>query len=202
MKKIRMVTLVSLIPIPFIVSGCTKEAPESGVASPGTGTVAAEAGSTSVDSGIDTAAPAQSLRTVHYEIHQSGSAFPAGFLLSELELNEKYNFDIKMTVTTGPNVFPALSAGEMDTGLPGNGMARHHFEKDPEITILTIDSLTDDDRLVVRKEFGVGEYRPLETLGEKLPGMTLACDLTMTSGTFLKSLVNATSKDKADGDKV
>ena len=202
MKKTQMVILASLISIPFIISGCAKIAPESGAASPETGTVAAEAGSTSVDSGTDTAAPAQSLGTVHYGIHQGGSAFSAGFLLSELKLNEKYNFDIKMTVTTGPNVFSALSAGEMDIGFLGNGMAWHYFEKDPKIAILTIDNLTNDDRLIVRKGLGIEEYEPLETLGEKLPGMTLACDLTTTPGTFLKSLVNAINKDKADGDKV
>ena len=161
MKKTQMVILASLISIPFIISGCAKKAPESGAASPETGTVAAEAGSTSVDSGTDTAAPAQSLGTVHYGIHQGGSAFSAGFLLSELKLNEKYNFDIKMTVTTGPNVFSALSAGEMDIGFLGNGMAWHYFEKDPKIAILTIDNLTNDDRLIVRKGLGIEEYEPV-----------------------------------------
>ena len=194
MKKTRIMILASLLSIPVILSGCAKTDSASGTA--------AETSAAVAETVAAETTAAASLGTVHYGIHQGGSAFSAGFLLNELKLNEKYNFDIKMTVTTGPNVFSALSAGEMDIGFLGNGMAWHYFEKDPKIAILTIDNLTNDDRLIVRKGLGIEEYEPLDSLGEKLPGMTLACDLTTTPGTFLKSLVNAINKDKADEDKI
>lgn len=202
MKKTRIMILASMLSIPVILSGCAKTDSTSGTAGAETSAVVSETSVTSTEISTDETTAAASLGTIHYGIHQGGSAFSAGFLLNELKLNEKYNFDIKMTVTTGPNVFSALSAGEMDIGFLGNGMAWHYFEKDPKIAILTIDNLTNDDRLIVRKGLGIEEYEPLESLGEKLPGMTLACDLTTTPGTFLKSLVNAINKDKADEDKI
>lgn len=144
----------------------------------------------------------ESLGTVRYGIHPNSSAFSAGFLLSELKLNEKYNFDIEMTVTTGPNVFSALAAGEMDIGFLGNGMAWHYFEDDAKIAILTIDNLTNDDRLLVRTGLGIEPYAPIDVLYEKLPGLTMALDLTTTPGTFLKSLINAINEGRDDADKL
>lgn len=206
MKKRQMIIMASLLSIPLLLSGCAKTDSGGGTSAGTSAAVvetsgAGEGKETQVETKTSTE-PVESLGTVHYGIHQGGSAFSSGFLLSELKLNEKYNFDIKMTVTTGPNVFSSLAAGEMNIGFLGNGMAWHYFENDPKIAILTIDNLTNDDRLIVRKGLGIEEYEPLETLGEKLPGMTLACDLTTTPGTFLKSLVNAINKDKSDEEKI
>ena len=192
MKK-GLTVLFSIILVLAMMAGLTAcggaaQTP-AGTTAPSTETAAAE-----------TAAP--SLGTVRYGIHQGGSAFSAGFLLSELELNKQYNFDIEMTVTTGPNVFSALSTGEMDIGFLGNGMAWHYFEPDAKIAILTIDNLTNDDRLLVRTGLGIEANAPLEELYEKLPGLTMALDLTTTPGTFLKSLVNAINAGREDADKI
>ena len=148
------------------------------------------------------AEPAESLGTVRYGIHQGANATQAGFLMHALELDKKHNFTGEVTVTTGPNVYSALAAGDMDIGYLGNGMGWHYFEDDAKIAILTIDNLTNDDRLLVRTTSDIGENEPLEGLYEKLPGKTLACDLTTTPGTFLKSLVNAINEGKDDADKI
>ena len=161
---------------------------------------AAASGSSAVSgSGAE---PAESLGTVRYGIHQGASATQAGFLLDALELDDKHNFTGEVTVTTGPNVYSALAAGDMDIGYLGNGMGWHYFEDNAKIAILTIDNLTNDDRLLVRTTSDIGENEPLEGLYEKLPGKTLACDLTTTPGTFLKSLVNAINEGKDDADKI
>lgn len=146
--------------------------------------------------------PATPLGTVRYAIHPGNSAFGAGFLLSELKYNEKYNFEIELTVTPGPNVYSALAAGELDIGYLGNGMAWHYFEDNSKISILTIDNLTNDDRLLMRTGLGFTEDETLDSLYEKLPGKTIACDLTTTPGTFLRALVNSINKDRDDADKL
>ena len=148
------------------------------------------------------AAPAESLGTVRYGVHTGGSATGPGFLMYALELDKKHNFTGEMTVTTGPNVFQALAAGDMDIGYLGNGMGWHYFEDDSKIAVLTIDNLTNDDRLLVRTSSDIGENEPLEGLYEKLPGKTLACDLTTTPGTFLKSLVNAINEGRDEADMI
>jgi NitT/TauT family transport system substrate-binding protein len=181
MKKVLRVILSAILVLTLLVCfvGCSKK-------------------SESTDSPEST----EPLGTVRYGIHQGGSAFEAGFLAKVLEIYKDYNIDIEMTVTTGPNVFAALSTGEMDIGVLGNGMAWHYFEDNSPIAILTIDNLTNDDRLIVRTGKGLTENASMESLYEKLPGMTLACDLTTTPGSFLKSLVNAINADKADSDKL
>ena len=165
-------------------------------------TPASSAASASSADSASTAEPAEPLGTVRYGIHQGASATQAGFLLDALELDDAHNFVGEVTVTTGPNVYSALAAGDMDIGYLGNGMGWHYFEDDAKIAILTIDNLTNDDRLLVRNGLDIGENEPLEGLYEKLPGKTLACDLTTTPGTFLKSLVNAMNEDKEDADKI
>ncbi|MEG1806138.1 MAG: hypothetical protein RR327_07090, partial [Clostridia bacterium] len=144
----------------------------------------------------------ESLGVVKFGIHPGQSATQAGFVMQSREMYKKYNFTTEMTITTGPNVFAALAAGSMDIGYLGNGMAWHYFEPNSKIQILTIDNLTNDDRLIVKKGRGVSANETIENLYAKLPGMTLAADLTTTPGTFLRGLVNEMNKGKADADKV
>lgn len=158
--------------------------------------------SPSESQGTQESQPAQPLGTVRYAYQPNSSSFSAGYMIKALELNKRWNFDIDLVVTTGPNIYSALSAGELDIGYLGNGMAWHYFEPDSKIAIITLDNLTNDDRLLVRTGLGIGEDETLESLAEKLPGMTLACDLTTTPGTFLRGLVNAMNEGRADADKI
>lgn len=146
--------------------------------------------------------PPVSLGKVRFAFHPGGSVNNAAFLIDQMHLNEKYNFEYEMVVTTGPNVYSSLAAGELDIGFLGNGMAWHYFEPNSKIAVLTLDNLTNDDRLIMRTGSGFGEDETLESLAEKLGGKTIACDLTTTPGTFLKSLVNAMNRDKADDQKL
>lgn len=143
-----------------------------------------------------------SLGNVIYGIHVGGSAVSTGFLLDELGYDDKYNFTTERVMTTGPNVYSALAAGTMDIGFLGNGVAWQYFEEDSAVKILTIDNLTNDDRLIVKTGKGLEEYDSIENIYEVLPTLTLALDLTTTPGTFLKSLVNEINKDKADDEKL
>lgn len=152
--------------------------------------------------GCDEPPPVESLGTVRFGIHPGQSAFQSGYLVSALETYKDYNFEIDMQVMTGPNVFAMLASGELDIGFLGNGMAWHYFEPNAKIQVLTIDNLTNDDRLIMRTNMGFVANTPLEDLYTLLPGKTLALDLTTTPGTFLKSLVNAINKGRADADKI
>lgn len=131
-------------------------------------------------------------------IHQGGSANCAAFLADQLGLDEKYGFDLELVVTTGPNVYSSIAAGEMNTGFLGNGMAWHYFEQEAVMSLLTIDNLTDDDKLLIRNEFGfAGEGNDsLDKLYEELPGMTIALDLTTTPGVFWKNLVTTLNEGR------
>ena len=191
MKKVFSIVLAMAMCL-GLMSGCGEPAAPSQGSTP----------SQSAGSNGPEASPASPLGTVRYAIHPGSSAFAAGFLLKELKYNEKYNFEVDLMVTPGPNVYSALAAGELDIGYLGNGMGWHYFEDGSKIAILTIDNLTDDDRLLMRTGLGFTENETLETLAEKLPGKTIACDLTTTPGTFLRALVNAINKDKADADKL
>ncbi len=163
---------------------------------------ASQPASTPSENAETPSAPAESLGKVRFAFHPGGSVCSGAFFIDQLHLNEKYNFDYEMIVTTGPSVYSALAAGELDIGFLGNGMAWHYFEENSKIACLTLDNLTNDDRLLVRTGLGISENESLEVLAEKLPGMTVACDLTTTPGTFLRSLVNEINKDKDDADKI
>lgn len=103
-------------------------------------------------------------------------------------------------MTTGPNVYSSITADEMDVGFLGNGMAWHYFEQDSKMSLLTIDNLTDDDKLLMRKELGyAGDGKEsLDTFYERLPGTTIALDLTTTPGVFWKSLVSAINEGREE----
>ena len=68
------------------------------------------------------------------------------------------------------------------------------------MSLLTIDNLTDDDKLLMRKELGyAGDGKEsLDTFYERLPGTTIALDLTTTPGVFWKSLVSAINEGREE----
>ena len=131
-------------------------------------------------------------------IHQGGSANCAAFLAKQLGYDEKYGFDLELVVTTGPNVYASVVGGEMNTGFLGNGMAWHYFEPEAKLSMLTLDNLTDDDKLLLRSSFdfaGDGADT-LDDLYEKLPGLSIALDLTTSPGVFWKNLITAVNEGR------
>lgn len=138
------------------------------------------------------------LGSISCGIHQGGSANCAAFLVDQLALDEKHGFELELVVSTGPNVYASVSADEMNVGFLGNGMAWHYFEENANISMLTIDNLTDDDKLLMRKEAGcLGDGKDdLEALYEMLPEKTIALDLTTTPGVFFKNLVSTINEGR------
>ncbi len=153
---------------------------------------------TGVVGGAVTVHAEENLGTISCGIHQGGSANSAAFLLDQLELDKKHGFDLELVVSTGPNVFASVSAGEMNVGFLGNGMAWHYFEENGDISMLTIDNLTDDDKLMMRKDQGYkGDgVDTVDDFYETLPGKTIALDLTTTPGVFFKNLVNTINEGR------
>lgn len=193
MKKLVAIILALALTLILLV-GCG--------GAPASSDTTASSGAPASSGSSGSAVPGEPLGTVRYAMHPGASATGPGFLMQELELDKKYNFVGEMTVTPGPNVYAALAAGDLDIGYLGNGMGWHYFESDPKIAVITIDNLTNDDRLIMRNTSDIGPNEPMEGLFEKLPGKTIACDLTTTPGTFLKSLVNALNEGHDDADKI
>lgn len=194
MKRVKMMSLLLALCTGFVLTGCNDGG--GGNASGSSGSVPQPSAQSEVqstapaDQGTEPAEP-EFLGKVTCGIHQGGSANCAAFLAKQLELDKKYGFDLELIVTTGPNVYSSIAADEMNVGFLGNGMAWHYFEQDSKMTLLTIDNLTDDDKLLMRSDAGfAGEGADtLDTLYERLPKSTIALDLTTTPGVFWKSLI-------------
>lgn len=197
MKGKKMMALLLGVSVCFSMLGCgNSTSAESKV------TESAEAVSSQppVQETVAKETETQSLGKVSCGIHQGGSANCAAFLAKQLGYDQKYGFDLELVVTTGPNVYSSITADEMDVGFLGNGMAWHYFEQDSKMSLLTIDNLTDDDKLLMRKELGyAGDGKEsLDTFYVRLPGTTIALDLTTTPGVFWKSLVSAINEGREE----
>ncbi|MFI3168900.1 MAG: hypothetical protein R3Y06_03030 [Faecalibacterium sp.] len=141
---------------------------------------------------------AASLGTVVFGIHSGGSANASGFALSQMGFDEKYNFVGELIVSDGPSIYASVTAGEMQAGYLGNGMAWHYFEPDGALSLLTLDAISDDEKLLIRNSISIapdGEAS-LDELYAVLPGLTLTVDLTTTPGTFLKSLLDIVNEGR------
>src|SRR5574344_75588 len=56
------------------------------------------------------------------------------------------------SITSGPNIITGLQGGTLDIGFLGNGVAWNYFLKEnAPIKMLTIDNLTNDDRMIASK---------------------------------------------------
>lgn len=127
------------------------------------------------------------------------SAYNQGFFE-----DEGINADIQ--TGTGPNLAAALVAGQIDVSFMGNGVAWNYFTTNQEITLVALDNLTDDDRLIATTT-GAGKNLTLESsltdLGSALKGASVALDFTATPATFWSGLVAEVNKSySSDSDKI
>lgn len=104
------------------------------------------------------------------------------------------------SITTGPNIITGLQGDTMDIGFLGNGVAWNYFLKDnAPIKLLTIDNLTNDDRLIASKTGkgkALSEASSNDQVYAALQGATVALQYAATPGTFFQSLVDVLNTGK------
>lgn len=129
----------------------------------------------------------------------------AGFVGIEEGYFKEEGVTVTPQVTTGPNIITGLKSGTIDIGFLGNGVSWNYFVADPAIKMLTIDNLSDDDRLIASTT-GKGKNLTLESptadLFDALKGSTVALDYAATPGTFLKSLIDTLNNGKAAAEQL
>jgi len=123
---------------------------------------------------------------------QGNMGSSAGFLGIENKLFEKAGVNVEKSVTGGPNIITGLKGGTLDIGMLGNGVSWNYFHTDASIKLLTLENLTDDDRLIATKT-GKGKNlsinSTLDELTAALANSTVALDIAKTPGSFLQSII-------------
>jgi hypothetical protein len=105
------------------------------------------------------------------------------------------------SITTGPNIITGLQGGTLDVGFLGNGVSWNYFlTTGAPIKLMTIDNLTNDDRLIASKT-GKGKNLTVNSTNaevyEALKGASVAMQYAATPGTFFKSLLDVLNDGKA-----
>jgi ABC-type nitrate/sulfonate/bicarbonate transport system substrate-binding protein len=136
------------------------------------------------------------LKTVKVGL-QGNFGASAGFVGIEEGYFEDEGIKAEKQVLTGPNIIAGLKAGTVDIGFLGNGVSWNYFvPENTPIKMLTIDNLSNDDRLIVNKNSTHAGVKSITTsssltdLYTALKGSTLAADLTATPGSFLNSMLD------------
>lgn len=188
--------VLSTIMALFVFTGCNSS--NSTIASDSTNSSDSTESTTSAQS-----EPAKSLGTVKIGI-QANHPWLATLCMTRFNYDEQFNFKSEITTSTGPNLYAALSTGNLDVAYLGNGVAWHYFEKDAVMDIAIFDGLTNDENLLLRKDIIDKETDDItyEDLYQALKGKTLAVDIATSSGNFLKTLINHINEGKDDSEKL
>ena len=155
------------------------------------GLTASLAGLTSCDSGP----------TVRVGLHTNLGA-GAGYSAYAQGYAEEEGFTMEVNMGTGPNLASALISGEIDVSYMGNGVAWNYFSENSAITMVALDNLTDDDRLIAYnggRGAGLTVDSPVEDLISALRTSTVALDTTATPITFFRSLLSVLNESVTDG---
>lgn len=140
--------------------------------------------------------------TIRVGVHSNfgGAAAMASAYYEKFWDNE--HVKVEIVVTTGPQVASGLQSGSLDVGFLGNGVSWNYFTKDSAITMLMVDNLTDDDRLLAKASTGLKANSSVEEIYNGLKGKSVALDLTATPASFFKQIIDLVNEGKADADKL
>lgn len=105
----------------------------------------------------------------------------------------------------GPALAASVVAGNIDISFMGNGVAWNYFTEKREITLVALDNLTNDDKLIASKE-GKGANltaeSPVTDLAAALRGAKVVLDFDATPYAFWGSLVNKINSQLPDSGKL
>ena len=118
---------------------------------------------------------------------------------------EEAGVKVEYSNASGPNVAAAVLSGSLDVGFLGNGVAWNYFTENSTMKLIALDNLTDDDRLIARKE-GKGGNLTLQSseadLVAALKGSKVGLEIAATPGSFWNNLLNKLNSNLADGQKI
>ena len=137
---------------------------------------------------------------------QSNFGASAGFVgISEGYFKEQ-GLTPASQILGGPAIITGLQTGTLDVGFLGNGVAWNYFLKEnAPIKLMTIDNLTNDDRMIVStsgKGSTLSEKSTNEELYTALKGAKVALAYDKTPGTFFQSLIGVLNTDKATDQQI
>lgn len=126
------------------------------------------------------------------------SAINQGFFKEE-------GIEAEPVVGAGPALATQVMNGDIQLSFMGGGVAYNYWAEDPQIKLVALDNLTDDDRLFANPT-GPGKNltldSSLEEIGNALKGASIGLDLTQTPGTFLTTLINGVNGVMDEGEAI
>ena len=142
--------------------------------------------------------------TVRLGLHTNYGA-GAGYSAIQQGFFEEEGVKIEESMGDGPSLAASLVAGKIDVSFMGNGVAWNYFTDRQDITLVALDNLTNDDKLIASTT-GAGKDltldSPHEELAAALRGSTVLMDTSATPASFWSSLVNKLNESLDDGEKL
>ena len=140
--------------------------------------------------------PVKELPKITLGLHANYGA-GAGYSAIERGYFKDEGLDVTGSVGTGPALATRCTTNDVQATFMGNGVAWNYFVKDPQIQLVALDNLTNDDRLIASKT-GKGKdltiNSTLAEIGAALRGSKLIADLDKTPGDFVTTLFTQVNK--------
>lgn len=112
---------------------------------------------------------------------------------------------IETTIGNTPALVQELINGNINVSFLGNGVAWNYFVENPKITLVALDNLTNDDKLIARKDGKGGQLNTessIEELASALRGARVALDMNSTAYSFFTSLLLKINETLDESNKV
>lgn len=142
--------------------------------------------------------------TVRLGLHLNFGA-GAGYSAIQQGYFEEEGVTIQQQTGQGPALAASLVSGQLDVSFMGNGVAWNYFTERQEITLVALDNLTNDDKLIASKQ-GKGKDLTIdssvEDLANALRGAKVALDLDATPRAFFTSLLTEINKSLDASEKI
>ena len=142
--------------------------------------------------------------TVRLGLHTNYGA-GAGYSAIQQGFFEAEGVKVEPSMGDGPSLAASLVAGKIDVSFMGNGVAWNYFTDRQNITLVALDNLTNDDKLIASTT-GKGKDltldSPHEELAAALKGSEVLMDTSATPASFWSSLVNKLNESLEDGEKL
>lgn len=142
--------------------------------------------------------------TVRLGLHLNFGA-GAGYSAIQQGFFEEEGVTISPQTGAGPALAASLVAGQIDVSFMGNGVAWNYFTEKQEITLVALDNLTNDDKLIAAKSGKGGSLTAEsshEDLADALRGSTVALDLDATPKAFFTSLLTKLNESLEVSEKI
>lgn len=151
-----------------------------------------------------TSKPEPELETVKVGLHTNLGA-GAGYSALAQGFMEEEGINMEPVMGAGPALATQVMNGDIQVSFMGGGVAYNYWVENPQIKLIALDNLTDDDRLFANPS-GPGKdltiESSLEEIGNALKGASIALDTTQTPATFLTTLINGVNDIMPDGQDI